>query len=85
MDEKMARLWLRQTEYDIYVVCFVTDIPKQLTRTYIYLYNSYWYGGQYQDIQTSQVSWYRSVEILSPEPGVNKALQTDKWTIFNVL
>jgi hypothetical protein len=29
-----------------------------------YLYNSYWYGGQYQDIQTAQGLWYGPVEMI---------------------
>ena len=33
----------------------------------IYLYNSYCYGGQYQDIQTAQGSWYGPVEMILPE------------------
>jgi len=34
----------------------------------LYLYNSYWYGGQYRDIQTAQGSWYGPVEMILPEP-----------------
>jgi hypothetical protein len=34
------------------------------------LYNSHWYGGQYQDIQTAHRSWYRLMEmILSGDVG----------------
>ena len=29
-----------------------------------YLYNSDWYGGQYQDIQNAQGLWYGSVEMI---------------------
>ena len=29
-----------------------------------YLYNSDWYGGQYQDIQTAQGLWYGPVEMI---------------------
>jgi hypothetical protein len=32
-----------------------------------YIYNSYWYGGQYQDRQTTQGPWYGSVEMILPE------------------
>jgi hypothetical protein len=34
----------------------------------LYLYNRYLYGGQYQDIQTAQGSWYGPVEMILPEP-----------------
>ena len=36
--------------------------------TALYWYNSYWYGGQYQDIQTAQGSSYVPVEMILPEP-----------------
>ena len=32
----------------------------------IMLYNSNWYGGQYQDIQTALGSWYGPVEMFVP-------------------
>ena len=37
---------------------YIFDVTEHV----IYLYNSYWYGGQYQDIQTAQGSWYGPVE-----------------------
>jgi hypothetical protein len=45
-----------------------TGAPSDELDKNIQEYNSYWYGGQYQDIQTAQGSWYGLVEMILPEP-----------------
>ena len=49
------------TSYKLLIICgYVAETGGTgiVTGEHIwYLYNSYWCGGQYQDIQTAQVSW----------------------------
>ena len=42
----------------MYSICTIT----------IQLYNSYWYGGQYRDVQTAQGAGDGPVEMILPEP-----------------